>query len=457
MMRTLRVAVATILLVVGLAILLPFTGTHAEPPVPAVSSPKRVAAETCAQILTRAFQTLQSTCNEVSRNSACYGNNQVKAEPKVGAALKFATAGDRAPIRSIRTLNTSPLDVNAGTWGLSLLKLQANLPDTLPGQNVTFLVFGDTTVENASGDMQSFYFTSGLGNLECKEAPRDGIVVRSPQHTEVSFTANGVKITIASTIVLRAERHKSMSVALVEGMARLTTPRGSQTLKPGEVSTVTLGGTNGLTATDAPSAPTAAVGDAALASALVTTGQVDDPNAPIRVAIEGCITAVQGNTITVNDYAIPIGQDKILKDAKVGDCVHVDGTLHINADHKITLSVVKAQASTSANTGKDASQSKRDQDKAKGTASPSQPGQGNDGSSSGNGSGNGGGNGSSGNGNSGSGVSNGGGNSSNGNAGSNGNGGNGNSGSGVSSNGGHGNSGNSGNGGYGGGNGGGPG
>jgi hypothetical protein len=204
MMRTLRIATATILLLVGLAILLPFTGTHAQPSAPGAFSPKRVPAETCAQILTRAFQNLQSTCTDIRRNSACYGNNQVKAEPNVGAALKFDTAGDRAPIHIIRTLNTSPLDVNAGTWGLSLLKLQANLPDTLPGQNVTFLVFGDTSVENASGDMQSFYFTSGLGNLNCNEAPRDGIVVRSPQHTEVSFTANGVKITIASTIVLRA-------------------------------------------------------------------------------------------------------------------------------------------------------------------------------------------------------------------------------------------------------------
>ena len=29
------------------------------------------------------------------------------------------------------------------------MKLQANLPDTLPGQNVTFLMFGDVQVTNA--------------------------------------------------------------------------------------------------------------------------------------------------------------------------------------------------------------------------------------------------------------------------------------------------------------------
>jgi hypothetical protein len=267
-----RAVAGTIFLIVALAITIPIQGTHAEPNTPAARSSKLATDATCEEILTRAMQSLQSTCNDVTRNSACYGNNQVKVEPKVGAALKFDVVGDRAPIRNIRTLITSPLDVERGLWGLSLLKLQANLPDTLPGQNLTFLVFGNTSIENTSGDMQSFYFSTGLGNLTCKAAPRDGIIVRSPQHTEVTFTANGVKITIASTIVLRAERHKSMSVQLVEGSARLTTSAGSQTLKPGQVATVPLGGTNGLTATDAPSIPAAAASDAALEPVLVTRG-----------------------------------------------------------------------------------------------------------------------------------------------------------------------------------------
>src|SRR5205823_6231693 len=144
-------------------------------------------------------------------------------------------------------------DVQAGTWGLSLLKLQANLPDSLPGQNITFLVYGDTSIENTSGNMRAFYFTTGLSNLNCKEAPPDGILVRSPQHTEVTFTANGVDITIASTILLTAERNKAMSVSLIEGRARISTSTGVQTLSPGETTTIPLGGANGLTPVGAPS------------------------------------------------------------------------------------------------------------------------------------------------------------------------------------------------------------
>jgi len=35
-----------------------------------------------------------------------------------------------------------------GVWGLAVMQLQPNIPDTLPGQNVTFLLFGDTEIED---------------------------------------------------------------------------------------------------------------------------------------------------------------------------------------------------------------------------------------------------------------------------------------------------------------------
>jgi hypothetical protein len=214
------------------------------------------AANRCQVILTKAMETLQSTCKKVGRNKACYGNNLVQAESASSANLVFNKVGDIANISQIRSISTAPLDEEKGIWGLSLLKLQANLPDSLPGQNVTFLVFGNTHVDNTSGDMRSFYFTSGLGVPSCKEAPKDSIVVKSPDHMQVTFNANGTKITIASTIVLRAEKGNKMTVALVEGRANVTTPQGSQDLKPGQQVTVQLGGDTGLAPVAPPSAPT---------------------------------------------------------------------------------------------------------------------------------------------------------------------------------------------------------
>lgn len=180
--------------------------------------------------------------------------------------------GDKAPIQNIKSITTLPLDLESGSWGLALLKLQANLPDALLGQNVTFLIYGNTTVDNTSGDMQAFYFSSGP--IKCTTAPRDAIVVKSPNHTQVPFNANGVLITIASTIILKAVPHQSMSVQLVEGHAEVTTFQGTQTLKPGEEVNVPLGEDNGLHAIGAPSAPYDAPADTALDSIIAAVQRV---------------------------------------------------------------------------------------------------------------------------------------------------------------------------------------
>src|SRR5215213_9182619 len=128
---------------------------YSEPPAKPAFAEQH--ASSFQQLLDQALQAIQSSCDGLGRNRACYGNNSVQAEPNGNIKLKFDTSGDQAAIRDIKTLSTSPLDPAKKTWGLSLLKLQANLPDTLPGQNVTFLVFGDAAIQNVSGDMRSFY------------------------------------------------------------------------------------------------------------------------------------------------------------------------------------------------------------------------------------------------------------------------------------------------------------
>src|SRR5215467_11613782 len=201
---------------------------------PAQASPHLQQAD-CQAIVTHALDVLQDKCSDVNRNRACYGNSLISTEFSGDASLKFQDPGDVVPIKVIKSMVTHPLDVEAGTWGLSLMKLQANLPDTMPGQNVTFLVYGDTSIENTSGDMQVFYFSSGLGQPTCTQIPADGILVQSPNHTQVSFTANGVTVTIASTIFMRASRNGSMEVELFEGRATVATPNGLTLLKPGQM------------------------------------------------------------------------------------------------------------------------------------------------------------------------------------------------------------------------------
>ncbi len=331
------VLVALFVIILSAALLRAPIPTSAAPTSPAIDRTDADQADTCRSILTRALQTLNDKCDNVTRNSACYGNDSVKAELN-SSNVRFNVTGDRAPIQAIKSIQTFPLDPEHGTWGLSLLKLQANLPDTMPGQNVTFLVYGDTSVQNASGNMQAFYFSSGLGTLSCKEAPPDGILVRSPNHTEVTFTANGVQVTIASTIYLHAVPRKSMEVELIEGHARVTTAAGSQTLQPGEVVSVPMGGASGLQPIGAPSVPVAAPANSGLMSVVDGSTQFASADAPVNVSVDGCISKIEGNIATIYDYHVLIDpKNPALKNAKVGDCVQVNATVQAGSDGNILL------------------------------------------------------------------------------------------------------------------------
>lgn len=293
-------------------------------------------ANACQVILKRAYETLNNSCNTLERNRACYGNNNVKALFDDTFAGAFSNPGDKVPIKMVKWLSTLPLDVQTGTWGLSLLKLQANLPDTLPGQNVTFLVFGDTGLQNKSGDMNAFYFSSGLGNPTCKGAPQDGIVVRSPDHMKITFSANGVQITIASTIIMHAEANKQMTIQLIEGKAEIKANNVSRLLYPGQMTTIKLGGAAGYDASDVPTVPKFVPIDPTLVAVLHTAHQMEAPKAD-DFSMRGCISKIDAHTVTIFNYIV--SRDSILnaRNLQVGDCLSLKGTLNVDNDTVIII------------------------------------------------------------------------------------------------------------------------
>jgi len=216
------------------------------------------AAALCDTIVQNAYKRLNERCNTIGRNEACYGNDSIRTEVNLPFESEmFSKIGDQAPIRAIRELYTLPMDTATGTWGVSMMKVQTNLPDTAPGQNVIVILYGDTHLTNADdeGKMSAFYFTSGLGQPACKSMPSDGITVRSPKGMRVQFNANGVNIDIGSTVVLKASANKEMRVQLVEGSAKITSDNKTVNLQPGQTTSILLGGIDGLQAVSPPSAP----------------------------------------------------------------------------------------------------------------------------------------------------------------------------------------------------------
>ncbi|MBN1285837.1 MAG: hypothetical protein JXB47_10600 [Anaerolineae bacterium] len=204
--------------------------------VPAAPS---AAQDDCPALVEEALARAGAACGMLGRNQICYGYNMVEVTSWERAALDaFAAPGDVLDVARLSSLSTAPMDVNNGIWGVAVLALQADLPAALPGQNVTFIIFGDVKLESAGADpnyptpMQAFYLTTGIGEPACKEAPRDGLLVQTPTGTTVHFMINGIEVGISSTAFIQSGA-EIFSLSALDGSIEVTAQGETQTVVPG--------------------------------------------------------------------------------------------------------------------------------------------------------------------------------------------------------------------------------
>ena len=104
----------------------------------------------CSILVEQALQAVDDNCSELNRNTACYAYNQVQATFLQDVPTDFfTTPADRADLLYLDTIQTAPLDEVNDLWGIAMMSVQANVPNTLPGQAVIFMLMGDVQVENA--------------------------------------------------------------------------------------------------------------------------------------------------------------------------------------------------------------------------------------------------------------------------------------------------------------------
>lgn len=109
-----------------------------------------LSQQSCPVLVRQALQALEANCAQLGRNVVCYGNDQVRASFTEEVAEDFFTKpADIASLSSIASVTAASLSLNESTWGVAVMNVQANVPETLPGQAVTFILLGDAEVENA--------------------------------------------------------------------------------------------------------------------------------------------------------------------------------------------------------------------------------------------------------------------------------------------------------------------
>lgn len=213
--------------------------------------------DACPALVKRALESVRQVCGDLGRNSVCYGNNQIEASFDSKAQVTFDRPSDKAPVSELRTLRTFPLDEKLGLWGVALMNIQANVPNTLPGQGVRFVLYGDVAIQNRGGSstgaktefgpMQAFYFTTGAGNVKCNQLPPSSLVIQSPKGINVHLNANGLDVSVGSTVAFTAQKGKEMRLVTLAGKA--VTRRGDklQVIPAGFGTGIELGGDDGLT------------------------------------------------------------------------------------------------------------------------------------------------------------------------------------------------------------------
>lgn len=186
------------------------------------------AQETCSSFINQALTQLSTNCGDLSRNSACYGYDNVIAtffEPLSPDA--FSHPNDRVDLAALESITTSPLNIQTSQWGIAVMKAQANLPDALPGQAVTFLLLGDvhlqTGVEQGSDmkPMQAVYFTTGIGDTKCSDAPQSSLIIQGPKDITIDLRVNGADIQLGSTAVFRSTEDNAMECGVIDGAAHV--------------------------------------------------------------------------------------------------------------------------------------------------------------------------------------------------------------------------------------------
>ena len=260
----------------------------------------------CQALIDRTIQASANYCGDTASNTACYGNNKLKAELVPNVTQRFSERGDMIPVNELRRLSASPLNLDNNEWGIAVFKVLANLPRSLPGETVTMVVFGNATLDNQSGNsdsLESFYFSSELGQIVCEKIPFDGLMIRSPDGGGIRFAINGAELTLMGNASIKAVKNEEMEVSVYKGSARIVSNGQEQYFGAGQSTSVQLGGENGTQAISVPSEPRPIEGTD-LTMACTMTGDYCSPSEIVAVSEAQAQAEIQ-SAITSTPTIIP--------------------------------------------------------------------------------------------------------------------------------------------------------
>jgi uncharacterized protein YraI len=108
----------------------------------------RAQADVCRAIIRAAVESTALECADVEIGEVCYGSARLEVETADDTA--FTRPGDVISVSALRSLRTRALDLEAGEWGVAVMRAQANAPE----QNLLYAVFGDVMLTNTATETE---------------------------------------------------------------------------------------------------------------------------------------------------------------------------------------------------------------------------------------------------------------------------------------------------------------
>jgi hypothetical protein len=111
------------------------------------------AMVTCSDVVNGVGKNLAAACKKLGQDQLCYVNQAIRIEYRnSNSQPTFAKAGDVLGFDTVKSVTTSGLSLDEGSWGVVLMKLQTNALTNPPTvQPVTFILYGNANFIDSSG------------------------------------------------------------------------------------------------------------------------------------------------------------------------------------------------------------------------------------------------------------------------------------------------------------------
>ncbi|MBE2268849.1 MAG: hypothetical protein IAE80_11505 [Anaerolinea sp.] len=112
------------------------------------SEPETVLS--CPVVVQNVLTNIGDYCRDMGRNSTCFASQRLDYArfTQTFPADYYAEPGDIGALVSTATIRTGGLNLNTSEWGANIMHLQGNLPNSIGGNGINLVQFGDVEVEN---------------------------------------------------------------------------------------------------------------------------------------------------------------------------------------------------------------------------------------------------------------------------------------------------------------------